>query len=68
MNSGGREGCGVMRYLLGTAQPVLFFLPLPLPSDWLRGVNASGRYCSQEGRLLPSLSQPLQFMNESWKN
>ncbi len=49
MNGGGREGCGVMRYLLGTAQPVLFFLPLPLPSDWLRGVNASGRYCSHVG-------------------
>ncbi len=67
MNSGGREGCGVMRYLLGTAQPVLFFLPLPfLLIGWEESMLLEGT--AVMWGLLPSLSQPLQFMNESWKN
>lgn len=49
MNGWGGEGCSVMRYILGPANPFLFFLPHPLPSDWLRGFNAAGRYCSHVG-------------------
>lgn len=45
----GREGCSVMRYPLGPAHLYLFFLPLPLLSDWLRGFSAAGRYCSHVG-------------------